>query len=191
MSALLAADGAQTSPLSTSSAIKVGKAHLLPSGSMPDTVNKPSMAEFMAASGADASAASDVLYGTIGSNTDLRDWGAIMASKNPLADARASTGALYNSSLNYVSSNAVKPGAANVIETSGNFEYAKFDDNNKSSRLIITDGLGNQLTAPSDPQLLSQRALNFGFDTSALSTLETQLDSKNVQFRTGLWNSGF
>jgi hypothetical protein len=174
MSALLEAAGSEQASSSTTTS---GIAHLLPAGSSPDTANMPSMATFMAATGADASTASDVLYGTIGSNTDLRDWGAIMSSSNPLADARASTGAMYNSTLNYVSPDASQPSATDVLGTSGNFEYVTSHDGGPSSRLIITDGQGNQLTAPSNPTSLSQLTLNFGFDSSALSTLQSQLVS--------------
>lgn len=43
----------------------------------------------------------EIIYGVIGSNTDLRDWRAIMASDNPVDAARAATRQLYNSDLDY------------------------------------------------------------------------------------------
>lgn len=88
---------------SSNSGQAAGTAHLLPAGAAPDGIHKPSMAQFMTTTGCSSDTASDVLYGSIGSNVDLRDWQAIMASSNPLADARASTSAMYNSSLNYAS----------------------------------------------------------------------------------------
>ena len=195
MSALLAATSA--GPSTSLTRATSGTARLLSAGSSPDTANKPGMAEFMAATGADASTASDVLYGTIGSNTDLRDWSAIMASTDPLGDARASTAAMYNSSLDYISPLA-QTHANDVIAKSGNFAYANFSDQSptnadvvQTSRLIIVDNQGNHLTTPGDPQSLMRRATNFGFDTSALSNLETQLDAAQVHFRTGAWLNGF
>ena len=62
---------------------------------------RPNMREFMDATGASSQDASELLYGVIGSNGDYRDWGAIMASDNPIDAARAATGQLYNSSLTY------------------------------------------------------------------------------------------
>ncbi len=63
--------------------------------------DKPNMAAFMNATGVDARTASSTLYGVIGSHDDYRDWNAIMASENPLASARAATGAMYDSGLPY------------------------------------------------------------------------------------------
>lgn len=48
---------------------------------------KPSMSDFMAATGADFQTASNALYGMIGSNQDTRDWNAIMKSPSPLGAA--------------------------------------------------------------------------------------------------------
>ena len=49
-----------------------------------DKENKPNMKEFIDATGIDSSAASEILYGTIGALTDTRDWSAIMASEDPV-----------------------------------------------------------------------------------------------------------
>ena len=51
------------------------------------TSTKPSMREFMDATGASSKEASEILYGTIGANQDTRDWGAIMASGDPVEAA--------------------------------------------------------------------------------------------------------
>ena len=48
---------------------------------------KPNIKEFMDATGVDFKAASEIIYGTIGANTDTRDWGAIMASGDPVEAA--------------------------------------------------------------------------------------------------------
>ena len=51
------------------------------------TSTKPNMREFMDATGASSKEASEILYGTIGANQDTRDWGAIMASGDPVEAA--------------------------------------------------------------------------------------------------------
>jgi len=48
---------------------------------------KPNVGEFMDATGASFSEASEILSGTIGANTDTRDWAAIMASEDPVEAA--------------------------------------------------------------------------------------------------------
>jgi hypothetical protein len=62
----------------------------------PMAGSKPNMKEFMDATGADFQTASEMLYGVVGSNTDTRDWGAIMSSGNPVTAAAQATGQMYN-----------------------------------------------------------------------------------------------
>jgi hypothetical protein len=62
----------------------------------PMAGSKPNMREFMDATGADFQTASEMLYGVVGSNTDTRDWGAIMSSGNPVTAAAQATGQMYN-----------------------------------------------------------------------------------------------
>lgn len=64
-------------------------------------VSRPNMREFMDRTGLEPADASEILYGVIGSNTDLRDWSKIMASSNPVDAARAATRQLYNSDKEY------------------------------------------------------------------------------------------
>ena len=58
---------------------------------------KPNMREFMDATGATFAQASQALYGSVGSNEDIRDWEAIMASDNPLEATQAATAQMYGS----------------------------------------------------------------------------------------------
>ena len=60
-------------------------------------VAKPSIAEFMDATGVTAAQASQALYGSVGSNQDIRDWDAIMSSSNPLEATQAATAQMYGS----------------------------------------------------------------------------------------------
>lgn len=58
-------------------------------GDSPQTA-KPNLKNFMDATGVDFKTASNILYGSVGSNKDTRDWQQIMSSKDPLAAAKAS-----------------------------------------------------------------------------------------------------
>ena len=58
---------------------------------------KPNMREFMDATGATSAQASQALYGSVGSNEDIRNWDAIMASDNPLQATQAATSQMYGS----------------------------------------------------------------------------------------------
>ena len=62
-----------------------------------DKENKPNMREFMDATGVDFKAASEILYGTIGANTDTRNWAAIMASEDPVQSSIDANLAQYSS----------------------------------------------------------------------------------------------
>ena len=57
--------------------------------------NKPSVKDLMDR-GVSFEDASSLLYGVVGSNRDVRDWNAIMASNDPLTAARVATGQMYN-----------------------------------------------------------------------------------------------
>jgi hypothetical protein len=61
-----------------------------------DSRNRPNMKEFMDATGADAATASQLLYGAVGSNVDVRDWSKIMSSSNPVQAAQTATAQMYS-----------------------------------------------------------------------------------------------
>ena len=61
-----------------------------------DKENRPNLREFIDATGADTNLAVEILYGTVGANTDQRDWSQIMSSSDPLEAARLATGAMYS-----------------------------------------------------------------------------------------------
>lgn len=50
----------------------------------------------MDATGADFLTASNVIYGDVGANLDTRDWGAIMASEDPLGSAKSGLATMYS-----------------------------------------------------------------------------------------------
>jgi hypothetical protein len=63
----------------------------------PANPRKPNMREMMNA-GLSTKDASEMLYGVVGSNTDTRNWNAIMASDNILSAAQQATGQMYSGS---------------------------------------------------------------------------------------------
>lgn len=139
---------------------------------------KPDTASFMKATGADFSTASSLLYGVIGSNTDYRDWNAIMASGDPVQAARQATGALYNSDLPYTSGNGFKPSAAQTVAASGNFAWLNVD---QREGLWIMNNHGEALRQlPASAPDILRAARDFGLDTADLDTLADQMDAKGT-----------
>jgi len=159
---------------------------------------KPNTAQFVAAAKTDVSTASSMLYGVIGSNTDVRDWGTIMASPDPLATARALTSAMYNSgSKAYLASGATRPQDRSTTVwsyTSGNFTFYKEIIPNVGDNYILAlvDANGYQLTSAANPDVLAKHITNFGFNKSDLAGLQAQLTAAgiNVQAVTS-WPKNF
>ena len=141
------------------------------------TAARPNMKEFMDATGASAADASELLYGVIGSNADLRDWSQIMASSNPVDAARASTGQLYNSDKEYALVNHPDFGTLRFNETlaesslssktvlsqSGNF--ADIETGAGANALMAVSSTGLLLRgAGSNQEQIGRTAWLFGFD---------------------------
>jgi hypothetical protein len=139
---------------------------------------KPDTATFMKATGADFSTASSLLYGVIGSNTDYRDWNAIMASSDPVQSARQATGALYDSDLPYTSGNGFKPSATQTVAASGNFAWLKAD---QREGLWIMNNQGEALRQlPASAPDILRAARDFGLNTADLATLADQMDTRGA-----------
>ena len=141
------------------------------------TAARPNMREFMDATGASAADASELLYGVIGSNADLRDWSKIMASSNPVDAARAATGQLYNSDKEYALVNHPDFGTLQFNETlaesslssktvlsqSGNF--ADIETGAGANALMAVSSTGLLLRgAGSNQEQIGRTAWLFGFD---------------------------
>jgi len=150
---------------------------------------RPNMREFMDATGASSQDASELLYGVIGNNGDYRDWGAIMASDNPIDAARAATGQLYNSSLSYELVNDASYGtldfadelAAKTLtdETTlgrqGNFAIHANED---TSSLMAVSSSGLLLRgAGSSQEQIERTAWLFGFSTEGLGLLADKAET--------------
>ena len=150
---------------------------------------RPNMREFMDATGASSQDASELLYGVIGSNGDYRDWGAIMASDNPIDAARVATGQLYNSSLTYEMVNSASYGTPafadelaaksltddTTLGKQGNFALHATDD---TSSLMAVSSSGLLLRgAGSSQEQIERTAWLFGFTTEGLGSLADKAET--------------
>lgn len=162
--------------------------YLLPEGAAPDSEHKPSVAEFMKTTGTTFETATSVLYGVIGSNNDLRDWKAIMGSDNPLQAARQAVGAMYNSGLDFVSTQAQALLPEQTVAQSGNFAWIKQE---ARENLALVDGQGHMLRQlPLNEADIAQATQDFGFSAQDLNGLADQLDALNVKYQPGQVFSG-
>ena len=141
------------------------------------TAARPNMKEFMDSTGVSASDASELLYGVIGSNADLRDWSKIMASGNPVDAARAATGQLYNSDKDYALVNHQDFGtlrfndtlatsslvSKTVLSQSGNFADIETDAGGNALMAVSSTGLLLR-GAGSNQEQIERTAWLFGFD---------------------------
>jgi hypothetical protein len=141
------------------------------------TAARPNMKEFMDATGATAANASELLYGVIGSNADLRDWSKIMASGNPVDAARAATGQLYNSDKDYALVNHADYGTSRFTDTlaesslssktvlsrSGNFADIGTGADTSATMAVSSTGLLLR-GAGSTQEQIDRTAWLFGFD---------------------------
>jgi hypothetical protein len=136
---------------------------------------RPNVKEFMDRSGAPFVDASELIYGVVGSNTDVRDWSAIMASDDPMSAARQATGQMYGRTDTTPRTDAVYMGASDTVAKEGNFAVRLLkDENNKAldQGLKLIDAQGLFLRdAGSNPEAIARNAWLFGFDTQPLAKL--------------------
>jgi len=155
---------------------------------------RPNMREFMDATGASAADASELLYGVIGSNQDLRNWEAIMASDNPIDAARAATRQLYNSDRDYQLGQHADHGTARFADTlaahslqpettiarGGNFAVHGTPDEARPGSFATTSLMAVSSTglllrgAGSTKEQIERTAWLFGFDTSRIAGMAAQ-----------------
>jgi hypothetical protein len=137
--------------------------------------NRPDIKEFMDRTGADSLDASELLYGVVGSNTDVRDWSAIMSSSDPVTAARQATGQMYGRTDISKRTDAVYATDNDTLAKDGNFLLRQLkDDAGKvlDQGLKLTDAQGLLLRdAGSSPQAIARNAWLFGFDTQPLVKL--------------------
>ena len=141
------------------------------------TTARPNMKEFMDATGASASNASELLYGVIGSNADMRNWSKIMSSGNPVDAARAATRQLYNSDKDYALVNHADYGTVRFADTlaesslssktvlsrAGNFADIATGADTRTTMAVSSTGLLLRGAGATQDQI-NRTAWLFGFD---------------------------
>ena len=137
--------------------------------------HRPNVKEFMDRSGAPFLDASELIYGVVGSNTDVRDWAAIMASGDPISAARQATGQMYGRTDITPRTDAHYMGASDTLAREGNFAVRLLKDELnqvKDQGLKLIDAQGLLLRdAGSSPETIARNAWLFGFDTQPLAKL--------------------
>ena len=172
--------------------------------------SRPNMREFMDATGADATDASELLYGVIGSNQDLRNWEAIMASDNPIDAARAATRQLYNSGHDYqlrqhadfgtdrfadtLAAHSLAP--ETTIARSGNFAIHGTPDEARPGSFATTSLMAVSSTglllrgAGATQDQIERTAWLFGFDTSGIAGMAAQTRAHDARLADTLTQIG-
>ncbi len=139
--------------------------------------NRPNLREFMDSTGADYSAAVDAIYGSVGSNVDVRDWDAIMASNDPLSAAREATRQMYTggdaSSLSTGTGQSSLPNSTGGVSLSDSGYNTGFI----GDQIFLLDEKGAPITG-----LSANRAASFGLTQSdinqALTAAGVDMDSE-------------
>lgn len=137
--------------------------------------NRPNLKEFMDRTGAHFLNASELIYGVVGSNTDVRDWSAIMASEDPISAARRATGQMYGRTEITPRTDATYIGTKDTVAKEGNFAVRLLKDEDSKvldQGLKLIDAQGLLLRdAGSNPATIGRNAWLFGFDTQPLAKL--------------------
>lgn len=136
---------------------------------------RPSIKEFMDLTGAEFLDASELIYGVIGSNTDVRDWSAVMASADPITAARQATNQMYGRIDMPQLTDATYMKASDTVAIEGNFAVRlpkDFDEHAGHHGLKLIDAQGLLLRdAGTTPETIARNAWLFGFDTQPLAKL--------------------
>jgi len=159
-------------------------------------LERPSVKSFMDRTGLSFLDAAELLYGVVGSNTDTRDWAAIMRSADPVAAVRAATAAMYGLSRPMPMQSS-EPVAADLpvqaqkqgqtLAQAGNFALTRVSTDPEQEadiRLTLVSLSGVHLRdAGSKPQEVARSAWLFGFDTEPLAALAQQAVEAPVSLR--------
>lgn len=136
---------------------------------------RPNIKEFMDRCGAEFLDASELIYGVIGSNTDVRDWSAIMASHDPITAARQATNQMYGRTDIPQRSDGTYIKAGDTVATAGNFAIQLLEDTDEQAShlaLKLIDAQGLLLRdAGTNPETIARNAWLFGFDPQPLAKL--------------------
>jgi hypothetical protein len=137
--------------------------------------NRPNLKQFMDRTGIEFLDASDLIYGVIGSNTDVRDWSQIMASNDPVTAVRQATAEMYGRTNIEKRTDATYMEAADTVAKEGNFSIRLLKDEEDKvvdEGLKITDAQGLILRdAGKTPEQIARNAWLFGLSTQPLVKL--------------------
>lgn len=159
---------------------------------------KPSSGVFAEIAGVSETDAVSILHGVVGSNTDTRDWGAIMASDDPLGAARAATAAMYGTPPGSGVVQTTNPATGEPRLQSGNFvadmvpvasTVSAYGDAGSAlaarevkPALYLVDKQGDVLRHAGDSAAqVSRNAWLFGFDLAPLKELASALQASAPQ----------
>ena len=181
----IAVDVPATSSASFSNTLAVAQApKTLLTTAEASSASRPNIKSFMDRTGAQFLDASELIYGVVGSNTDVRDWTAIMASNDPISAARQATGQMYGRTDITPRTDATYMGQGDTVAKEGNFAVRLLkDEDNKvvDQGLKLIDAQGLILRdASSNPETIARNAWLFGFDTQPLAKLATAAATVSV-----------
>lgn len=137
--------------------------------------NRPNLKQLMDRTGLEFLDASDLIYGVIGSNTDIRDWTQIMASNDPVTAVRQATAEMYGRTNIEKRTDATYIEAEDTVAKEGNFAIRLLKDEEEKvvdQGLKITDAQGLILRdAGKTPEQIARNAWLFGISTHILLKL--------------------
>ncbi len=137
--------------------------------------HRPNLKQFMDRTGIEFLDASDLIYGVIGSNTDVRDWSQIMASNDPVTAVRQATAEMYGRTNIEKRTDATYMEAADTVAKEGNFSIRLLKDEEDKvvdEGLKITDAQGLILRdAGKTPEQIARNAWLFGMSSQPLVKL--------------------
>lgn len=152
---------------------------------------RPNIKEFIDATGASFEDASELIYGVIGSNTDTRNWSAIMSSPDPISTLRQATGLMYNQSTTTPTANSTEN--LQTIARNGNFSLTQHQDeqgNITHQGIGLNDANGNLLrTVGPSAEQIQRNAWLFGFNTQELQPLIEPAKTLSTDIATAISNA--
>ena len=134
---------------------------------------RPSVKQFTDETGLDSATAKELVTGVVGSNSDTRNWKAIMASDDPVAAARAATAEMFNHA-DPARRPTASTGINSVLARSGNFVLIGSPGRSAGNASIgIVDASGKLLrNIGNSAESIARGAWMYGLDTNMLSNLQ-------------------
>lgn len=144
-------------------------------------VSRPNITTFMERTGAAFNDAAGVIFGVVGSNTDVRDWSAIMSSEDPMTSVRQATAQMYGRTDISPRTDAFYMDNSNTLARDGNFAILQLKDEqgkvtDQGLKLIDAQGLVLR-DAGGSAKRIARNAWLFGFDTQPIAKLAKSASS--------------